>query len=237
MRKPIRFFSLLAALLLAGTAFASPTIPTDTVGEQQLAAYVDAVNADLSAVGAQEINSVFMCFPTVASLGVTAEDNAEVPENVELTFRMDDTGLTSLELRATDPDQFQVLAAACIHAAAPSVTDYATALKATASYAEKARSAPANSFEDTVSTLQGTSVRTYYAYYPNQYQDEVNWLQLTLIFPLSGQEATGVTVTPVPEAAATPEDEYEGISYLDDYSHFEIFTTPTPEPDSPAGEQ
>ena len=161
-----------------------------------------------------------MCFPTLASLGVTTQDGAEVPEEVEITVTMDTDSMTKLVLRCLDPDQFSVLAAACIHAAAPSASDYAAELQAADKYASRVKAAPDNSFEDTVNELQGDSVRTYYAYYPNQYQDGNSWLQLTLIFARSGSSDTGVYVTPVPDPAATASDEYEGITTKDDYSHF-----------------
>ena len=68
----------------------------------------------------------------------------------------------------------------------------------------------------------------HYANYPNQYRDDVNWLQLTLIFPRTdAQSAAAIgAVTPAP----VPEEEYEGTGY-DGGIHLEVFITPTPEPD------
>ena len=133
---------------------------------------------------------------------------------------MYDTSLNTLIVRSSDPDRFAAVAAACIVAASPSTTTFTAELKGTTVYADKVKKAPTDSFADTVSDLNGTSVRTYYAYYPDQYQDGVSWLQMTLIFPLEGYEDAGIDVTPAPDVTAAPDDEYEGITYLDDHPHF-----------------
>ena len=83
--------------------------------------------------------------------------------------------------------------------------------------------------------LQGSQPRAYFAYYPNQYGDGKSWLQMTLIFARPGSEEAGLSLadaTPAPHA----DEEYEGYFSQDNYSHFEIFATPTPEPDSAAME-
>ena len=141
---------------------------------------------------------------------------------------MYDDALNIAVLRCQDPDQFAVLAAACIHAAAPEGTTWQEALKAAKVYSERVKKKEDKSFADTVNEQNGETVRTYYAYYYNQYQDEKNWLQLTIIFPMAGADSGQLTVTPAPDATAAPTDEYEGIRTNDDYTHFEIFTTPTP---------
>lgn len=48
---------------------------------------------------ARTFNSLFICFPGTASLGVTDQDDAEVPETVELSVSMYDDALNLLELR------------------------------------------------------------------------------------------------------------------------------------------
>lgn len=225
---------LLTIVLLCSAALADLPLAQDTVGQQLLAQYLQKVNEDLLSVGNAPINSVFMCFPGVASVGITQEDMAEVPENVELSFLLYPSSLNMVEVRASDPDLFGVIAAACIQAASPDELTMKDALKQTQPYVKKVKGAPGNSFEDTVIEMNGTNARTYFAYYPNQYHDQVNWLQMTLIFPLNGYDG-GVVTTPTP-SVYQPEDEYEGIDVNDGYTHFEVFVTATPEPDSPAGE-
>jgi hypothetical protein len=58
---------------------------------------------------------------------------------------------------------------------------------------------------------------------------------MTLIFARPGSEDA-----PLGLAAATPapaaDEEYEGYFSKDNYNHFEVFASPTPEPDSAAME-
>ena len=92
-----------------------------------------------------------------------------------------------------------------------------------------------HSFEEEVIDLQGSQPRAYFAYYPNQYGDGKSWLQMTLIFARPGSEEAGLSLadaTPAPHA----DEEYEGYFSHDNYTHLEIFATPTPEPDSAAME-
>ena len=51
----------------------------------------------------------------------------------------------------------------------------------------------------------------HYANYPNQYRDDVNWLQLTLVFPqIDAQSSAAIgAVTPAP----VPEKKYDGTGY------------------------
>lgn len=229
-----RWIVCLLAVLMVTAALAELPLPRDTQSEAALADYMARVNERLTAVGNAPVNSVFMCFPTVASLGITAEDNAEVPEQVELTVTMDQAGLKKLQVRVANADLFGPVAAACISAAAPDAMTMQEALKQTQPYVKRVKSKPDASYEDVVIEQNGPAVRTYYAYYVNQYQDQINWLQMTLIFPMTGYTG-GVAATPTP-SVSQPEDEYEGIDVRDGYTHFEVFTTATPEPDSPAGE-
>ena len=93
-----------------------------------------------------------------------------------------------------------------------------------------------HSFEETVSDLQSDQPRAYFAYYPNQYGDGRHWLQMTLIFARPGSEGGGIVLADATPAPSTDE-EYEGYFSQDNYSHLEIFATPTPEPDSAAMER
>lgn len=231
-----RICALVCALLLPLSATAELIWPANlTAGQAELKAYIELVNQNQSLQSRGWVNSLFECYPTFATMGMTSLDMAEIPEGVELTFTMEGGHLDTLQLRVNDPTRFAALAASCIQAASPDVTTLEAALKDPAYHAGKAIEAPGNSFEDTVDTLNGPAPRVYYAYYPNQYRDGVNWLQMTLIFPLPGygEAAVAATSTPAPADSGL---EYEGYDY-DGGTHLEIFTTPTPEPDSPAGKR
>ena len=231
-----RICTLVCALLLPVAAMAELTWPANlTAGQAELKAYIELVNQNQSLQSRGWVNSLFECYPTFATMGMTILDMAEIPEGVELTFTMEGDHLDTLQLRVDDPTRFAALAASCIQAASPDVTTLEEALKDPTYHANKAIEAPANSFEDTVDTLNGPAPRVYYAYYPNQYRDGVNWLQMTLIFPLPGYGDAAVAATQTPPPA-DPTLEYEGYDY-DGGTHLEIFTTPTPEPDSPAGKR
>ena len=226
---------LCALLLLPGAALSDMIWPEPlTPGQQNLKAYVERVNQNQSQQNRGWVNSIFECYATFAVLGMTTLDMAEIPEGVELSFTMEGDHLDTLQLRVNDPTRFANLAASCIQAASPTAITLEDALKDPTAYANKAMKNPANSFEDEIIDLNGMTPRVYYAYYPNQYKDGVNWLQMTLIFPLpgAGDAAVFTTETPPPfdQDAEHPVYDYDG------GTHFEIFTTPTPEPDSPAME-
>lgn len=226
---------LLALMLLTAPASAEIAWPQATTAAQvALQAYVARVNENLLSLGQAEVNSLFEYYPFNATLGVTS-GGGELPEGVELSFTLYGDTLNTLVLRVSDADRFSALAASCIQAASPSTTTMEEALDDPSRYARKAKTEPDNSFEDEVLELNGTSPRTYYAYYPNRYHDGVNWLQMTLIFPLAGYQEAGVATTPTPPSGGS-EAEHEGYFASDDLNHLEVFTTATPEPDSPAGE-
>ena len=116
------------------------------------------------------------------------------------------------------------------------------ALKEPQDRARKAMQNPDNSFEEPVDDLNGTFARVYYAYFPDQYHDGVNWLQMTIVFPLEGYWdgyglLSGTEVTKGPDTYSDHAADYEGYDSDDDFVHYEVFMSPTPEPDSPAGEE
>lgn len=236
MKTSIRFLSCLCALMLlcAGASAELAWPAMSTPGQQLLQAYVETVNMNQSQQGAGLINSIFECYSSFAVMGVTAQDGSSMPEGLELTFTLNQDSLDTLQLRVSDPSRFAAMAASCIQAASPDAVTLAEALEAPAARAKQAAENPGNSFEDEVIDLNGLAPRVYYAYYPNQYRDGVNWLQMTLIFPLPGADDADVITAETPAPAGS--EEYEGYEY-DGGTHLEIFVTATPEPDSPAGEQ
>lgn len=237
IRNLLRACALLCALLLLPcAALADLTWPEMTTpGQQQLQQYIDLVNQNQSQQSRGWVNSIFECYPTFAVLGMTTLDMAEMPEGIELSFTLNQDSIDMLQLRVSDPTRFAALAASCIQAASPHAINLEEAIVTPTARAEQAIKNPGNSFEDVIDDLNGLAPRVYYAYYPNQYRDGVNWLQLTLIFPLPGStEADAITATtPAPDSST---EEYDGYDY-DGGTHLEIFLTPTPEPDSPAGEK
>lgn len=235
-----RFLALLCALLLPACALGDILWPESMdAGQTELQAYVEQVNQGQLQQSHRPVNSLFECYPTFASMGITAADMAEIPEGVEMTFTLEAGHLDTLTLRASDPGTFAALAASCIHAASPEIT-LEGALTDPAYHANRATNSPADSFEDPVELSNGLAPRVYYAYYPNQYRDGVSWLQMTLVFPMPGAAGSGLSATPQPSATHIQADDqmdeaYDGYAY-DGGTHLEIFATATPEPDSPAGE-
>lgn len=232
---------LLALMMTASTAFAEINWPRlNTAGQEQLRTYVARVNENLQSQGQAKVNSIFEFYETFATLGITAADGAEVPESVEMTFLIGADGVQSLQLRVSEAGQFAAVAAACIQATSPTAITLETAQAEASRYVQRTLSAPYTSFEDAVNPMQGVSPRLYYAYYPNQYSDGVDWRQVTLVFPLPGSEDAPLVAAPEPEAAQ--DADYNELysmntrTYEEEYQHYEYFTMPTPEPDSAANE-
>ena len=236
-----RIIALLAALLLVSSAGAGLKWREDTPALKMLKTYTENVNRLLAENGEQPINSLFANYPSETVMGITAEDDAEIPETVEITVEMTYDNLWSLELRVSEIDRFPVIAAALIRALYGDAMTQAEAIATPEKRAARAKQDPAASFEEPVEEMQGTIPRTYYAYKPNQYRNGVNWMQMTLIFPMAGAwDGEGlITGSEEQRGQAPPEDadpDFEGYYSQDDYRHFEVFTTATPEPDSAAAE-
>ena len=230
-----------AALLLPGTGTASIIWTEKTPGQKMLKEYITNVNTFLVERGELEINTRFEMYDQLAVLGITSAPNAETPEGVEITVRLTYDSINSVQLRVDETERFPVIAAAFLQALYPETMTAGEAIRTPEERAKKALANPENSFEDEVEELNGTSPRTYYAYYPDQYHDGVNWMQMTIIFPLAGYwEGTGIidgeTPTKGPDTYSGNDVEYDGYFSKDDYQHYEVFVTATPEPDSPAGE-
>lgn len=235
MRKLAIWF--LALMTLTAAALADIAWPdAATEAQKQLQTYVVSVNENLTQLGQGRVNAVFEWYETFASLGVTAQDNGELPEGVEMTFLMDRNGLQSLQLRVSDGTRFTALAAACIQASCPTTITLEEAKAAPKACAARAADAPYTAFEEPVNPTPGEAPRMYWAYYPNQYSDGVSWWQMTLVFPLPGSEGAPVSVTPAPATTVGEDTEYDPNFQGDEFKHWEVFVTATPEPDSAANE-
>ena len=233
---------LLALLLPAGSCLADLKLREKTPAQKSLKTYITNVNSFLAENGEEEINKIFDQLDSVVELGITSTDDAEIPEDVTVTVYLYYNSINSLLLRVNDVTRFPAIAAAFLQALSPKTLTAQEALAEPSARAKAARDNPANSFEDEVEELNGTAPRTYYAYYPNQYRDGVNWIQMRIIFPMEGywNEETGIisgeTETKAPSYDSDQDKEYEGYYSRDKYEHYETFATPTPEPDSAAGE-
>ena len=230
--------ALLLCLMLLTTAIAEIAWPTSlTSGQARLRSYVEDVNLTLTQLGGGTIDMQYELYSTFASMGM---NGADAPETVEMYFLLGDAGLHSLTLRICDADQFELVAAACLASSSAAIS-VDSARELTAKYAAVMRKDQANpdamthSFEEAVIDLQGSQPRAYFAYYPNQYGDGKSWLQMTLIFARPGSEDAGLGLADATPAPNTDE-EYEGYFAQDNYTHLEVFATPTPEPDSAAME-
>ncbi len=233
-----KFISLLLCLLMLTSACAEIQWPAAmTSGQAALRNYVDTVNLILAQQGAGVIDMQYELYTAFASLGM---DGADAPETVEMYFQLGDGGLHSLTLRLCDADRFEKVASACL-AAATGAISLESARSLVAGYADvmrkdKAANDMTHSFEEPVNELQSDQPRAYFAYYPNQFGDGNSWLQMTLIFARPGSAVNHLAVAGLTPPPPTEDVEYEGFFAQDNFNHLEIFTTPTPEPDSAAME-
>ena len=233
-----KLISLLLCLLMLNSACAEIQWPaTMSSGQAALRNYVDTVNLTLAQQGAGVIDMQYELYTAFASLGM---DGADAPETVEMYFQLGDGGLHSLTLRLCDADRFEKVASACL-AAASSAISLESARSLVAGYADvmrkdKATDDMTHSFEEPVNELQSDQPRAYFAYYPNQFGDGNSWLQMTLIFARPGSAVNDLAVAGLTPPPPTEDVEYEGFFAQDNFNHLEIFTTPTPEPDSAAME-
>ena len=232
----------LALMLLPALATAELKWREDTPAMTLLKEYIETVNKLLAEHGEYPVNSIFSNFSAESVMGITAEDNAEIPETVEITVRTFHDSMNSLELRVSETERFPVLAAAMIKALYGDGMTWEDAIRVPTERAKKALKDPGNSFREPVDEMNGTIPRTYYAYDPDPYHNGIHWIQLTLIFPRAGTwDGEGLVLGTQDEGVyKAPEEEYdpdyEGFFSQDDYTHLEVFATATPEPDSAAAE-
>ena len=229
MSKNLRRAALLVlmTMLVCAVAWASGDIDWDTPAAGQnlsgnaavemLKDYIRRVNETLVSSGAGKIDPCYELYPTFASL----------------VLRMDN--LTN----------FALIGGALAQQTSPNSITLDEAVSAVQAYVRKVQESNGNgvveSFEEQPILSQGTQTRLYGAYYPNQYHDNANWMQLTIIFPQPGSVDGGLLLNNDAGPTATPDpdgDEISGYFPFDGFqdSHLEVFVTPTPEPDSAAME-
>lgn len=232
----------LALLMLFSCAAALVWPEQPTAGQLALMAWTERANDALRQQQAPPINSVLECYPGFAVLGVTAEDNADATENVEIEIILSESGPIRIDVRTNDLGAFPALAAACVTACEPA-SDAAAVRRAADEYVSRARKNPNNSFGDAIDSWQGDSLRIYYTYNAEQYVIGYDgdgravydrWITLTLIPPRDGSGGAVVTPQPTREPdESNPYDgdpEYVGYNPEDEFTHLEVFVSPTPEP-------
>ena len=250
MVKRICVLLLAMLLLMTGSSLADLKLNRKTPAQKMLATYIANVNDFLAENGEMEFNRIFDQQNTVVELGITVSDEDFEPDVlVDIYLRYD--SLHYLVLRVNDPGRFPQIAAAFLRALNPKTMTKEEALKKPAERAKKAAANPTDSFADhefdiyaekEQEILNGEKPQTFYAYYPNQYHNNENWLQLMIIFPMTGywdEESGVINDQDAPKGQDRDSDqsaEYEGYYATDDYEHLRVFTTATPEPDSAAME-
>lgn len=239
-----RFFSLVLVLVfMISAATAAPVWPAETEGQRFLAELVQRLNENLAAAGEQSVNTLFAAFRASADFGITDQPDAEIPEGVEFHADLFNTSIDQIVLRVNDADRFVTIAGCLLKASSPDLFVEDDPFSVPKKKVAAAKKEPDDSFQEPVTDLNGTSIYSYYAYFPNQYRDGVNWFQLTLKFPLegymddSGRVVNQAVETRAPDTYSGNNEDYDGYFSADDYSHLDVFLQPTPEPDSAAAEQ
>ncbi len=228
-------------VMLLQAAFGELAWVTDTPGQQRLKTYIETANEYLEKQGEMPVNRIFELYPGIATLGIVRDSKAEAPEDVEITVSLLNDRMNILQLRVSDGDRFPAIAASMIMALYRENITEEAAIAVPADRAEQAKKEPKNSFVEEYEELSGSIPRFYYAYYPDQYHDGKNWLQMTMIFPMDSEwKGSDMIIGNTYVRGIDPEsgvsEDYEGYYSDDEFTHFEVFATATPEPDSAAAE-
>ncbi len=238
----LRLIALLAAVLVlpvSGTAEIKWV--QNTPAQVNLKNYVLSVNQCLAEQGELPINVSFGLYNAIAVFGISPFEDTETPRDVEITFHLAYDFISSVEVRISAVERFAAVSAAFIQALNPDTISAEEALVIPTKRMNTFLRSPDSSYEEEVEPLNGSRPRTYYSYFPNQYHDGVNWAQLDIIFPLPGTWTDEdvfhtSSETKAPDTWSDHSSDYDGYDSEDDYPHFEVFSTPTPEPDSAAAE-
>ena len=214
------------------------------ISQQELADYLDVNKQTISGyergVRRPAGENSLEIYEKLAVLGITLSDDAEIPEDVEITVMMSNDTLDSLELIVRNIRRFPVIASSFLLALLPenSISD---TVRVPSEKSQQAIANPDLSFGEEIDYNKGNAPRIYYNYFPNRYNSGENWLVMTVIFPHKDLwDGSDVLTVKDEEKIYIPDEEigeaYEGYYSEDDYSHYDVFVTPTPEPDSAAAE-
>ena len=244
-----RIFALLLVLvMIAGCGIADELNLTDsTPGQKMLKSYMSLVNDFLIENGDYEINRIFDETEKCVEMGVTSVPDAYEPEGVGVTAYLNYDGIYYMLVRVSDVYRFPRVAGAFIRALNPNTITNEQAMATPAERAQKVVSNPSDSFVDyefdkyadrETEILNGEKPQITYAYYPDQYHDGKNWLQMMIIFPMPEYMEQGDGVIMKVETTDPPFDEEGEGGYFAENRlvTMEANPTPTPEPDSAAME-
>ncbi|MBR5960694.1 MAG: hypothetical protein IKZ98_06825 [Clostridia bacterium] len=241
-----------------GSSLAELKLRDTTPAQKMLKAYMEKVNSFLLENGEQPINKIFDQANSIVEMGITLTDDAFIPEGVTVTVHLYYDQLWYMLVRVNNENmaRFPRIAGAFVRALNPNTMSQAESMKTATARVQKAYESPDAPFEDyrydkyedrETSILNGERPQTYYAYYPNQYQEKnrVDWMELMIVFPMTQYwdvETGVITDGGVTNSRKYVDENGQDIpdsSFAEDesgnYAHIELYATPTPEPDSAAG--
>ena len=103
VRRVIKIIAVM--LLIPAAALAALKWSEETPALKTLKEYTEKVNELLAGADESPVNSLFANFPKETVMGITAEENAEIPESVEITVKLYYDTLDSLQLRVSEVDR------------------------------------------------------------------------------------------------------------------------------------
>ena len=259
MVKRIVLLLLVLTLIIPASGLAELKLRDTTPAQKMLKSYMENVNNFLLINGEMPINKIFDQTNSVVEMGITLTDDAFIPEGVTVTVHLYYDQLWYMLVRVNNENlaRFPRIAGAFVRALNPNTMTQEESMKTATARVQKVYQNPDISFEDykydkyedrETSILNGERPQTYYAYYPDQYKEKVrvDWMELMIVFPIS--QFWDVENGVVTDSSETNTQKYVDengqdipeSSFADDeegnYAHIETFATPTPEPDSAAGE-
>ena len=172
---------------------------------------------------------------------LTRSDVAWLTVTLDVTLTTQEGG--RWKVTAADLERFGKVCTALIQASAPNSMTLQDAEAVAGVCAERILRNPDRSFEDAATPERADRPQVFFSYALRPYgREDAVRLSMTLVFPRAGADAPAELTPPPDYVEATPppsniEDggDAEWVGYypdLGDETHFEIFLTPTPEPDS-----
>ena len=258
VKRIVLLLLVLTLIIPAGSSLAELKLRDTTPAQKMLKTYMENVNNFLLENGEMPINKIFDQANSVVEMGITLTEDAFIPEGVTVTVHLyyDQLWYMLVRVNGENLSRFPQIAGAFVRALNPKTMSQAESMKTATARVQKVYQNPELQFEDykydkyedrETSILNGERPQTYYAYYPNPYNEEppVSWMELMIVFPMtqSWDVETGV----ITDNGAVDTQKYldengqaiPDSSFADDesgnYAHIELYATPTPEPDSAAG--
>lgn len=259
VKRIVLLLLVLTLIIPAGSSLAELKLRDTTPAQKMLKTYMENVNIFLQENGEMPVNKIFDQANSVVEMGITLVEDTYVPEGVTVTVNLyyDQLWYMLVRVNGDNLARFPRIAGAFVRALNPKTMSQQEAMKTAVERLQKVYENPELQFEDykydkyedrETSILNGERPQTYYAYYPNPYNEDpkVPWMELMIVFPMAqfwdaenGVVTGGVETNTQKYIDENGQDIPES-SFADDeegnYAHIELFATPTPEPDSAAGE-